>query len=89
MLVCYPKIDRIWTTVTVVALNEFCVPAAPDTTPKLYQATNIGSAPNKTGASEPEWPVSGTVVDGDITWTHIADLIGPLAIGPKLPTLVV
>ena len=89
MLVCYPKIDRIWTTVTVVALNEFCVPAAPDTTPKLYQATNIGSAPNKTGASEPEWPVSGTVVDGDITWTYIADLIGPLAIGPKLPVFVV
>jgi len=86
VLVCYPKIDRIWTTVTVVALNDFCVPADPDTTPKLYQATSIGSAPNKTGAGEPAWPVSGTVADGDITWTYIADLIDPLGIGPRKPT---
>ena len=40
----------------------------------------------KTDASEPEWPVSGTVVDGDITWTYIADLIDPLAIGPRKPS---
>ena len=86
VLACYPKIDRLWTASTAVALNEFCVPADPDTTSKLYQATGIGSAPHQTAAGEPTWPTSGTVADGDITWTFVADLIDPLGIGPRKPT---
>jgi hypothetical protein len=80
-----PKIDYTWTASRVVVLNDYCVPTAPDTTQKLYKATSIGSSPNHTGSTEPTWPSSSTVADGDITWTYIADLVDPKTIGPKIP----
>lgn len=81
------KFDYPWTASRVVALNGYCIPSNPQTTPKLYKATSIGSAPNQTGGSEPTWPGSGTVADGDITWTFIADLPDrPLALGPVIPS---
>jgi hypothetical protein len=81
-----PKIDHVWSASKVIALNEYCVPVAPDTTQRLYKATDIGSAPHATGGSEPTWPASGTVADGDITWTFIAALVDPVTIGPKIPS---
>jgi hypothetical protein len=86
-LLLSPKIDMIWTATTAVTLNSYCVPTSPDTTPKLYKATSIGSSPNKTGATEPTWPSSGTVADGDITWTFVSDLPDrPLSLGTKIPS---
>lgn len=39
---------------------------------KFYKATasSAGSINGNTGASTPTWPASGTVVDGQITWTY-------------------
>jgi len=82
-----PKIDFAWSTAKVVALNDYCVPVAPDTTPRLFKATDIGSVPHETHATtEPTWPSSGTVVDNDITWTFIANLVDPISLGPKIPS---
>lgn len=82
-----PKIDYAWSASKVVALNDYCVPTDPDATQRLFKATDIGSAPHQTHATtEPTWPASGTVVDNDITWTYVADLVTPKAIGPKIPS---
>lgn len=87
VITIHPKIDYAWSAGKVVALNDYCVPVNPDTTQRLFKATNIGSSPNKTHATtEPTWPSSGTVVDNDITWTYIADLVDPIALGPKIPS---
>jgi hypothetical protein len=85
ILTVLPKIDYSWSKTRVVAADDYCVPVNPDTTPKLYKATSIGSSPHNTGSSEPTWPSSGTVSDGDITWTFIAALVDPVSIGPKVP----
>jgi hypothetical protein len=82
-----PKIDYAWSAGKVVALNDYCVPIDPDATQRLFKATDIGSAPHQTHATtEPTWPSSGTVVDNDITWTYIADLVDPVSLGPKIPS---
>lgn len=38
-----------------------------------------------TGSTEPTWPASGTVVDGDVTWTLVGDLVQPITHGPLIP----
>jgi hypothetical protein len=82
-----PKIDYAWSAGKVVALNDYCVPTNPDATQRLFKATDIGSAPHQTHATtEPTWPSSGTVVDNDITWTYVADLVDPVSLGPKIPS---
>ena len=85
ILMMWPKIDREWSATTVVALNDYCIATDVDTNDGLYKATNRGSSPYKTGATEPAWPGTGTIADGDITWTFIAQLVDPVCLGPKLP----
>lgn len=83
-----PKIDYYWTASKVVTLNDYCVPSNPDTTPRLYKATSIGSSPHQThSTTEPTWPTSGTVADGDITWTFVINLDDGLfkTLGTKIP----
>jgi hypothetical protein len=83
----HPKFDYLWSASKVVALGDLCVPSNPEATHKLYEATDIGSAPHQTHATtEPTWPASGTVVDNDITWTFVADLVDPISLGPKIPS---
>jgi hypothetical protein len=83
----HPKIDYAWSASKVVALGDLCVPSNPEATHKIYEATDIGSAPHQThSTTEPTWPSSGTVSDNDITWTYVADLVDPISIGPKIPS---
>jgi hypothetical protein len=87
IITLYQRYDYVWSAGKVVALNDLCVPTDTETTHKLYKATNIGSSPNKTHATtEPTWPASSTVVDNDITWTFVADLVDPISLGPKTPS---
>ena len=86
LLTCSPHIDYVWSASKTVTLNEYCIPTNPLTTGKLYKATSIGSSPHHTGGSEPTWTSPGTVSDGDITWTYVADLVTPLALGPRIPS---
>lgn len=88
-IVLAPRIDYAWTASKVVALNDCCVPSNPESTPRLYKASSIGSSPHQTHAStEPTWPTSGTVSDNDITWTFITDLDDSLfqVLGAKVPS---
>jgi len=80
-----PKIDYKWSTSKVAVLGDFCVPSAPDTTPRLYECTTAGTTSSTT---EPTWPSSGTVADGAgaLVWTFVADLVDPKCLGPKIPT---
>jgi hypothetical protein len=87
IITIHPKIDYAWSASKVVALGDLCVPSNPEATHKLYEATDIGSSPHQThSTTEPTWPASGTVVDNDITWTFVADLVDPISLGPKIPT---
>lgn len=49
-------------------------------------APHLNAANGQTGASEPTWPTSGTVVDGSVTWTLVGDLVQPIAHGPLIPS---
>lgn len=44
------------------------------------------AALGKTGASEPTWPTTpgNTIVDGDVTWTNMGQLLDPLIAGPLI-----
>jgi hypothetical protein len=89
VLTISPVIDYAWSASKVVTLNDYCVPSNPDTTPRLYKATDIGSAPHQThSTTEPTWPTSGTVVDNDITWTFVINLDDGLfkSLGAKIPS---
>jgi hypothetical protein len=59
-----------WAPVTVEAVNNLLLPTGWNG--HYYMCTDYGSAPHKTGATEPTWPtgVGGTVTDGDLTWTE-------------------
>ena len=85
ILMMWPKIDREWSATTVVALNDYCIATDVDTNDGLYKATDRGDPDYKTGTTEPTWPGTGTIVDGNITWTFIAELVNPCCLGPKLP----
>lgn len=37
------------------------------------------------GTTEPTWPSSGTVTDGDLEWTFVDNLVDPKVLGPKIP----
>lgn len=41
--------------------------------------------PPLSGATEPTWPTSGTVNDGDLQWTFVDNLVDPRVLGPKIP----
>lgn len=51
---------------------------------RIYKATTVPTSTNGvTGATEPTWPTSGTVVDGQVTWTFVrnatvADTVGKI-----------
>lgn len=80
-----PKIDYAWTASKVCAVNDYVVPANPDTTPHLFKVTAItGDA--KFGATEPTYNLSGTTTSGNVTLTYIAPLVDPVTLGPKIPT---
>ena len=44
------------------------------------------TAPGLTGASEPSWPTTAgnTIVDADITWTNMGQMVRPLMHGPLI-----
>lgn len=67
-----------WTTVTTYGLGAYMVAAS-----KIFKLTAITASASvgSSGVSEPTWPSSGTVADGDLTWTYVraataADVIG-------------
>lgn len=55
---------------------------APFTPPIIFSGT-----PGQTGTAEPIWPttVSGTVTDGDVTWTNIGRMVQPVTHGWLVP----
>jgi hypothetical protein len=54
-----------WTASTAYPLDSFTQVNGG----KVYKVTTAGTS----GASEPTWPASGTVVDGTVTWTYQND----------------
>lgn len=44
----------------------------------------VGS--NSSGTTEPAWNLSGTTIDGQVTWTHISSLVNPPVLSPRRPS---
>lgn len=70
-----------WSASTTYGLGAYMVAAA-----KVFKLTSITAAASvgTSGASQPAWPASGTVVDGDLTWTYQRAATGADVIGTVL-----
>lgn len=73
----YKFTENAWTAAATIALNDHVRPTASPYGLRRWKATSIGSAPHHTGGSEPDWAAhatyggtTGTITDGDITWTE-------------------
>jgi hypothetical protein len=77
-----PKVDYAWSAGKAIALNDLVVASAPDATPHLWKCTTNGTS----HSAEPSWNLSGTTTDNTVTWTYVAPLVDPIAIGPKIPS---
>jgi hypothetical protein len=73
-----------WKPSVVTALDDRVYPTNAVTNNFYFICTTAGT----TGASEPAWPGSGTIVDGTVTWTWKGGLVRPKVHGPLKPTLI-
>lgn len=68
-----------WSASARTAFGQYVLAAG-----NIYKATAVPSSTSgNTGASQPTWPVSGTVVDNQVTWTYmraatVADTVGKI-----------
>lgn len=59
-----------WEDETEYEVGDY-ITAVDSTKLAIYQCTVAGES----GTTEPTWPSSGTVVDGEVTWTYYADYL--------------
>ena len=84
-LVCQQRIDGVWLPESEVALGRVVVSGNTDKTPYLFKCTRAGT----TADTEPLWRSYGVIVDGSVEWTVVDNVIDPVALGFKIPLLVV
>jgi hypothetical protein len=73
-----------WKPSVVTALGDRVYPTDAITNNFYFICTTAGT----TGANEPVWPGSGTIVDGTVTWTWKGGLVRPKVHGPLKPILI-
>jgi hypothetical protein len=79
-----PRIDYAWSADKVAAVGDYMVPSNPDAVSHLFRCDSVtGDA--KTGGTQPEFNLSGTTADNNVTWAYVAPLVDPITLGPKIP----
>ena len=65
-----------WQGSKAYAVGDRVLPVTPNN--RWYECTVAGTS----GATQPTWPTSGTVMDGTVEWTHRGLIEGPVIRGP-------
>lgn len=82
LLVFRVKTGVEWQASTAYSLGDYVIPTDTVTTPHLWVVTTAGTS----GGAEPSWNLSGTTVDGTVTWTYVDRLVRSIVQGPMIPT---
>ena len=65
--VLIPYNFRFWLASTAYAVGDALLKFAPDGNLYIFSVAIPGTS---NGAGEPQWPISGNIVDGGVTWTN-------------------